>query len=329
MERSLLATIKKGIRISLALSVIVILIILLLTVEEKTLEAFHRLRPLFLVLTVLVWGAFVYTDGLRVSILTRASNNSISVKRAIEIILVGNFMAAVTPFQTGGFPVQLLLFNKDNIGPGRAMAYIAFRGILIYVPVYLAAPFLILGHLASIQNWIVQALVKYFFFLLFVIIALVFYGLVKPRMAEKFLLWLKKKTGGKTEKVIDFLLLEMAEFRKGMGIYLKEGNERYLLLAILVSIFSLSFYIGITPTLLYGLGVSFSFTKAVMIHVLLMALLLYIPTPGAGGVAEAGAAALFALVCPKHLLGIFVILWRFFTFQLGALIGGIITIKEL
>jgi len=329
MEKSLLATIKKGIRISLALSVAVILIILLITVEDETISAFHRMRPLFLVLSLLVWGVFVYLDGLRMSILTKASDNPIGVKRAIEIILVGNFMAAVTPFQTGGFPVQLLLFNKNKIGPGRAMAYIAFRGILIYIPVYTAAPFLILGHLAGIQNWVVQALVKYFFFLLFVIIGLVFYAIIKPKIAEKFLLWLKGKLGGKVAKAIDFLILEMEEFRKGMGIYLKEGKTKYLLLAIVVSIFSLAAYIALTPTLLYGLGVNFSLTKAIMIHVLLMALLLYIPTPGAGGVAEAGGAALFALVCPKHLLGIFVILWRFFTFQMGALVGGIITIKEL
>lgn len=329
MEKSLLATIKKGIRISLALSIVVILVILLITVEDKTLSAFHEMRPLFLLLTLLTWAVFVYLDGLRMSILTKASDNPITVKRAIEIIIVGNFMAAVTPFQTGGFPVQLILFNKNNIGPGRAMAYIAFRGILIYVPVYAAAPFLILGHLAGIQNLVVRVLVKYFFFLLFVIIGLLFYAIVKPKMAEKFLLWLKGKIGGRAAKAIDFLILEMEEFRKGMGIYLKEGKTKYLLVAIIVSIFSLSAYIAITPTLLYGLGVSFSLSKAIMIHVVLMALLLYIPTPGAGGVAEAGGAALFALVCPKHLLGIFVILWRFFTFQLGALIGGIITIKEL
>jgi uncharacterized membrane protein YbhN (UPF0104 family) len=56
---------------------------------------------------------------------------------------------------------------------------------------------------------------------------------------------------------------------------------------------------------------------------------MFIPTPGASGVAEVGFAALFSPVCPGELLSIYMLLWRFFTFYLGVIIGGIIVINIL
>ena len=53
------------------------------------------------------------------------------------------------------------------------------------------------------------------------------------------------------------------------------------------------------------------------------------PTPGGSGVGEVGAVAIFQGIIPTAILGLFVILWRFFSQYLGATIGGIVFLTIL
>ena len=126
MEESFRRKLKRGIKISVGISAGVSLIILLLTVERKTWEALGKIRPMGLLLLSVMWVLYTVLDGLRFKILTRAGDREISLRKAIEVILTGNFLAAVTPFQTGGFPVQLYLLNREGINPGKAMAFPGF-----------------------------------------------------------------------------------------------------------------------------------------------------------------------------------------------------------
>jgi uncharacterized protein (TIRG00374 family) len=48
------------------------------------------------------------------------------------------------------------------------------------------------------------------------------------------------------------------------------------------------------------------------------------PSPGGSGVGELGAAALFADLIPDKVIGLFVILWRFFSQYFSAIVGGIL-----
>lgn len=329
MEESFRRKLKRGIKISVGISAGVSLIILLLTVERKTWVALGKIRPIGLFLLSAMWVIYTLLDGLRFKILTRAGDREISLRKAIEVILTGNFLAAVTPFQTGGFPVQLYLLNREGINPGKAMAFLAFRGILIYAPIYILAPIFGLTFFSFSDSFVMRFLVRYFFIILFIGILIIGLSLLKPAVTEKFLEKIRDRSHGNIRRLLDFLIVELEEFRIGLGLFLKNHNLKHLLLAALISIFSLLFYVGLVPALLYGLGLSPNVPKAMMAQVILMALLLFIPTPGAGGIAEAGGAALYSLICPKHILGVFIVLWRFFTFYLGAIIGGVTTLKEI
>ncbi len=329
MDKTFREKLKRGLRLSIAISAGVTFVILLLTVEKKTWVALTKIRPEGLLLLFILWGLFVLFDGWRFKVLTRAGDREISLKKAIEVILTGNFLAAVTPFQTGGFPVQVYLLNREGINPGKAMAFLAFRGLLIYAPVYILAPIFGFAFFSFSGSFILRMLLRYLFIVLFFIILLIGLSLLRPQVTERFLEKLRARSHGTLQRILDFLIVELEEFRLGMGLFLKNHNLKHLLLAIVISIFSLIFYVSIVPALLYGLGLTPDVPRAMMTQVILMALLLFIPTPGAGGVAEAGGAALYSMICPKHLLGVFIVLWRFFTFYLGAIIGGIATLKEL
>lgn len=329
MDETLKVVIKRGIKFFLIISVGVSLIVLILTVEEKTADALKKIRFTILFLILFFWILYVLLDGLRLKFLTRAGGKELTLRRAIEVILTGYFLAAVTPFQTGGFPVQLFIMNKEGIGPGKGMAFLTFRGILIYTPIYITAPFLFLLFFSGGSHWLLRVLFRYFAFLFILMLAGALAAFIKPEWAERIIIKLQKRSGRRISSFLSFIIKELEEFRRGLALFLRNDNWKHLLAALLVSLLSLAFYLALVPSILYGLGLDPRLPESVLMQMLLMALLLFIPTPGAGGIAEAGGAALFALLTPKHLLGIFIILWRFFTFYLAALIGGIITIKEL
>jgi hypothetical protein len=111
-----------------------------------------------------------------------------------------------------------------------------------------------------------------------------------------------------------------------IGLFFKVGKWKTLL-SFLVTLISMGIYFLIAPTLLYGLGIQVPVMKAIILQLVLTYLLVFVPTPGASGVAELGGFSLFALICPKELLGVYVLLWRFFAFYISVIIGGFVLIR--
>ncbi len=330
MDPVLRQRIRRGARISATFTVLVLLGLLLLTVESQTFRVLRQLKPSVIIGLFFVWGLFVVLDGWRLQLIAQTGHENLSLRRAVEVILVGYFFAAVTPFQTGGFPFQIIILRKDQIGPGRAMAYLALRGILIYGFVYLLTPLMVLRFFQTTQSGLIRLLLHFLVVVVLVIAVLGGFVMVRPARSERLLERFRHRIPPILYRALRFVIAEAEEFRLIFGNVLRDAHgRRYFLYATLVSVAALLVYLSLAPLALYGLGVEPVNVLTVMgIQVLLMALLLYIPTPGAGGVAEMGGAALFALVCPKYLLGVYVILWRFFTFYLLAIAGGLIALKE-
>lgn len=85
----------------------------------------------------------------------------------------------------------------------------------------------------------------------------------------------------------------------------------------------------VAPVLMAGLGFQMPIIRAFWLQAVLMLGLFIVPTPGGSGVAELGFAALFSPVVSPSLLGVYTILWRFFTNFLAVAVGGVMVIKFL
>jgi len=154
-----------------------------------------------------------------------------------------------------------------------------------------------------------------------------FLVLLKPKRLLKRIE--SKKERSRFYKFLAWAVKEGDTFIQTVKDFFKITNHKYFLFFIIFSTAFLFFYLFFPVFILYGLGIEFSVYQVVAIQLLLSAVLLYMPTPGASGIAETGGALFFVTVCPKSLIGIFVLIWRFFTFYIGAVIGGIITMKKI
>ncbi|HPD75454.1 MAG TPA: flippase-like domain-containing protein, partial [Methanoregulaceae archaeon] len=84
--------------------------------------------------------------------------------------------------------------------------------------------------------------------------------------------------------------------------------------------------------ILIGLGQPPLFFESFVINLILAILMMMPLTPGSSGVAEVGAASMYALFLPSAILGVFIVIWRvvlyYFNILLGLISGFIIVKRE-
>lgn len=329
------AKIGTGLRVFAVITVVALLIILILTAKRETWQALKKVQPAFLIGTVVFWVLYLLFDGLRIQILSGALGRRVGIRVALKVIVSGFFLAAVTPFQTGGLPVQLYILRKEEISIGKGSLILLFRGVLELVVFIVAIPLIWFFYRSLLTGSVVRVLFRYLLtvyigftiFLLF----LVFLPKTLKRLSYGLAFSLRRRKLVKSKKLlrgIKRLFCEVDDFRRGLKIYFSKRKLK-LLGALSMTLISFVAYFMFAPMLLYGLGLHSSLVEIVVLQILLKYLLFFIPTPGASGIAEAGFASLFYQICPQHLLGVFVILWRFFTFYLGAGIGGAVVLGLL
>lgn len=299
-------SLKRGIKIFLILTVISITVILILTVSQKTGEHLKLISPLFIILTLIATSLRFFFDIWRLRYIIKALGNNISWSGAFYFTLGGLFLGGLTPMQVGGIPLQLYVCRKEGVSLPEGSAAIFTRGLLSAFVLPFLIPFLFYFR-THLSSGIIQGVIKYLS-ILYGIIAVLFI-LILTRTS-----WITRKFSGKfVEGVVRFKDIFRKEFTKRKTTFFR---------AYLMSWLSLGFYFLTAPLLLRGLGVRAPFLEVTILQVIMTYALNFMPTPGASGFAEGGAYILFQHLMPRSILGVYVVLWRFFTGYLGIIVGG-------
>ncbi len=324
-----------GLRVFLIITVLTIIVIGVLTIDKRTWTALKHFHIGYLLLCFILWGGYISMDGFRVQILSSALGKRVSIKTAIAVITSGLFLAAVTPFQTGGLPVQLYILKKEDISIGKGSVILLFRGILELLIFIFVVPLIFLHYKGLLTTNIMNALIRYLFIIygvgLFLLILLLVNPSILKKLLYRFYFFLKRKQIVKTKRLLRFfrrIFKEVQDFRKSLRLYFSKQKSK-LFLAFLVTVISYICLFFIAPVMLIGLGEKPPILETVYLQLVLKFLLFFVPTPGASGVSEAAFVSLFKRVSPAHLLGIYVVLWRLFTFYIGAAIGGFVIVRML
>lgn len=323
--------IKKGLKLFIGFVIVTMLALIIFTASRETIEALGKINPFYIIIATVFWGIYLLLDAVRISLLTHGITGRWgSLKTGIDVILTGAFLAAITPFQTGGLPVQLYIFKRDGIPWGKGTLIILLRGIFFVIMMITLLPFLlpILAKESTVTP--VRILYRYsgiIYFFIGVLIALI---LIKPEVIKRFIYRMTMRRGkrNKTSRWIYRIFKEIKEMKDGFWRFSIEKKWHSLASFFLTYITYIPYFF-IAPLLLRGLGIEVSFMKAAFLQLVVVLFTFFSPTPGATGVSEGGFALLFSPIVARHMLGVFTILWRFFTFYLTAVIGGIDAIKVL
>jgi len=300
----------QGIRLFLFLSIATAAVILFFTISEDTIEQLKKISPLFLALTFLSTALRFFFDIWRLRYIIEALGKKLSWRGAFHFTMGGLPLGAITPMQVGGIPFQLYVCKKENILVPEGSAAIFTRGLLsamvlplLLLPIYYYRQFLTSG--------IMSAILKYLT-IFYGIVAILFFFLLTQTS------WLQRKFGRKVKGIVMFKEVFTNEFMKRKIVFLK---------AYITTFLSLTFYFLTAPLLIRGLGIEAPFFEVMILQIILTYAVNFMPTPGATGLAEGGAVAIFKHLMPKSVLGVYVMSWRFFTGYFGIIVG-ILAITE-
>jgi uncharacterized protein (TIRG00374 family) len=272
----------------------------------------------------MVWLAKAY----RMFSITTGMNGPIPLLRLLQIYLATCFISHVTPFSSGGTPLQIYLLHKQGISLGKATAVtVVDLGLntMMFILLIPAAFFYNWSYFRGWQGggWNITLLFRIGWLLVLVMLV----GFIIRKMG--YWPWVKKVTGWNRLRSflarkgwLHGLKQELFLFKDGWLLLFRE-NPGSLWRAISASVVYWIGYLLLAPMVIWAIGRPVSFTSLIGLQLLFNFAQVFIPTPGGSGGSEFVLTYLFHEVTGPAWIGIFVLLWKIYTFYSTLLAGGI------
>lgn len=323
--------IKKGLLATLAVSLLVTGVLLLTTLDGRTWAGVLQFNPFSMIVAALMlFGSWV-VEALRIQLLSKMMDGRIHLWDAVLINLATNFSSNVTPFTSGGPPTQVYLLHRKGLTVGKATAVVSIRIALSSLTTSLFGPLLfVLFRPHFPKFWASDAL----FFIAAVVSGFSALPVFLPHTTKVLFQWLvgrklfRRILGSRFDATFERLVTEAEEFHSNLVIIFKK-KKLQLALVILYTVLYWPLYLAIAPViLLFGLGMQVVLSTLLVVQFVWLFLISCVPIPGGSGVTEVGFAALFRLFgVPQHLLGVFVLIWRVFSYYLNTFLGGAVFMR--
>lgn len=251
------------------------------------------------------------------------TNQDLTWKSSIYVILLWEFASAVTPSVVGGTAVAIFILMKENIKLGRAIAYVILTAILDNMYFIIGAPIVLLFTDGEVfpgyyGQWSTFFYISYTLILTYTLV-MCFAVFFKPRFFKWLLIKITgfrflRKWRAEAANQGDELMLASRELRgKEFSYWAKIiaatafiWTARYLLLNTIISAFT-------APS--FDEHISLFSRQIIMWVVMLIS-----PTPGAAGVAEVSFGGFFKDYLGELIL-IINIVWRLLTFYFYLFVG--------
>lgn len=251
---------------------------------------------------------------------------------SLRIMMIGQLFNNITPFCSGGQPMQAYYMHKDGKRVSDAFSVFSMKFVILQTAL------VIFTLIVTIFEWDYFKSLMDNFFLLAVfgfginIIAIIFIliiginhklaiNIVKPIIKFFGIIHILKNVDEKIEnltKSFENFNYKFNEMRKQKKIVIG--------MFIAATIQSL-FYYAITYMVYRAFGNSgVSLFTIIPAQAFLLMLMTFIPTPGSGGGAEGGFLLIFNTIFREGTINISILFWRIYTFYLPIIIGALFLI---
>lgn len=328
-RRKLLRYVLQGV----ALGTVATVLVLVFTMRHGTLDPLRQFPPAVIALLFgMVFLAWL-CNGARMWLMCRAAGHPLRYLQAIAISLSTEFGIAATPAGLGGSVIRLSLLRRAGVPIPTAASLLATDAAIDLVFFALLSPFAIheLLHDAVLRAVIRKPSETDTLFALGILLALAagavqlvrserFHRLVarilaatafgrRRRLAARYQ-HLRRNFGRSLRRLIDTL------------VFLRQRRKSALFLNLLIASIQWCCRYLLLPVILLGFGVHVNPLPLFLIQGVLFGLSLLVVAPGGGGSVELLTGLILPGLVPSELVGLTVLVWRFFTYHLYLIGGG-------
>ncbi len=274
------------------------------------------------------WGL----EALMMHNLIQKVNPEIGFWTAVKTTIIGQYYSFLTPFASGGQPMQLYELGKDKMSMGNATAVLVGKFLLFQVTVTIYSMVLFLFR---IQGMFVATKAATTFVVVGLSIntvglAAIILMAYKPKLMERIgqvvieglhrfkLLKHREKAYKRLNHWIEEYQLAMTEFN---------GDFKNNILLFVMSVIQLTVFFSVTYFVYLALGLrGVSYIDIISLQAMLYMAVSFIPSPGTAGASEVGFSLLLGSIFTSHLLAMAILLWRGISYYFGLIFCGLFTL---
>lgn len=289
----------------------------------------HEFKTEWLVFGFLCMLMDLFLDTCLIYLFTKSISQNYTFNRAFKVCMVGHLYSAVTPFQSGGQPMQIYVMSKQEVDPGMATSTLVQKFFVYQTGITLYSLFAIIfqskyfgNTLNSVMWWLA---ITGFAAQVAVAVALLVFSFNQKvthkvlNGAAKLLFKLHiiksyEHTIESWEKQLDFFHESNQQLYKDKYLLVK---AYFLTFLQLTSLFAVSYCIYRAFNLGYASPVNMIFSQAFVTMVSSL-----IPLPGAAGASEGSFYIFFSSFFTAETLKSAILLWRIITYYAVILISA-------
>lgn len=326
--------IMKNIKKNTFIILIITILVMYFVLKDDFMNIIHALVNVdikYLILAFLIFCFSIFLKGY-ISYKTVDDKKKYSLLEAIKHNVIVQFFNGITPFSTGGQPMEVYMLTEHNINANKGTMIILQNFIFYQIALVL------FGIGAVVYNGIYGIfpkvpLLRELVLIGFIVNTLVAVGILFISISKKFTRFCVKgiifilsklrlvKNKGKVKENWRNILEEFHECAK----FLRK-RKRLFVIGILFNVLSLACLYIIPLFILYSIhdytSLNVATTLTASAYVLLMGA--FVPIPGASGGIEYGFLAFFGNFLSNTTTGAILLIWRFITYYLPMIVGAII-----
>lgn len=294
------------------------------SIVDSLLLANKWLILLSVVFIVLYWAL----RALALYLIVKKYKKKITFKKMFHQMVITQFFNGVTPFSSGGEPMQVYMLTKSGIKVANATNIIVQEFIMYQIGL------VVIGLLCLILNMIfnvcsVTPVLENLIIIGFIINIIIGLFLLFVSFSKKFSKFIvnfglkfaiKFRIVKDVEKAKESWNQRLEEYNES-GTMLKK-NMGLMVICVLINFVSLIIYYMIPYFIFKSLGYNIGLMQVIVSSAFILIIGNFVPIPGGSGGIEFGFLAFFKNFLPTGPLKSALIVWRGITYYLGIIIGG-------
>ena len=313
------------------LIMVVVFYIIMKDDYQNIINTISSANHLLIVLSVIFILGYFFLKAESLYVIAKEQKKDIKFGQILHQTLITQFFNGITPFSTGGQPMQVYMLTKSGIHVGKATSII-IQDFLMY-----QLALVTIGIFALVSNQIfsfinINIAVYSLIMLGFIINTVIGLCLLFISFSRKFNNFVGKllikilsklRLVKDKDKTIKEWEMKLDEFHESGKVFKK--NKMLFVKCYLFNVLALlAFYV--IPFLVFvsfdpNCGISIPSALTCSAFVLLVGN--FVPIPGGSGGIEYSFYLIFGGVVKESLLSPALLVWRFITYYLGVLIGGV------
>lgn len=296
------------------------IIFVLSTTEKAMLANLSKLGPQHIatifVLMLLPWMGYAF----RITMWSKLLGEKISFRESLKVVITTDVASALSPTAVGGGPVKLALLIKRGFKAGNAgfiLTYGIIEDIIFYSSGILLALIFSKGlvqdtvgglwaWISSHMNWIGGAAIL-------VVLTWVILKVVGVTLSDRIMAVIPEHFRDKMYQIRANASHSISDIKANFRLAFSYGKWQ-IVTSILILFLQWGAKFSILAVLISAFGIEFETIQIYVRQWVVYVTMLFIPTPGASGGAEASFLLIFGKSIPHRISFLVVSLWRLFTY---------------